>query len=187
MPRRKKTEEIPPKAEEKKKEDSVASRVVLEAEAADKKAVAAKKKVKKEDKEKTKEQPPALQEDTKENEDTKEKQINMDVFVNSVIKQVSYLTKSVTELKEDGVIMKDILKNNSGSLEEKQIMAQFSAKLESLSREIRNELSQFSGVVVPKINQLEREIALLKTYSSRPISTPQPPVIKSKPPQPPRN
>lgn len=185
MPRRKKTEETPPKAKEEKKEDPVASRVVLEAEAADKKAVVtAKKKVKKE---KTNEQSPVLQEDTKENEDSKEKQINMDVFVNSVIKQVSYLTKSVTELKEDGVIMKDILKNNSGSLEEKQIMAQISAKLESLSREIRNELSQFSGVVVPKINQLERELALLKTYSSRPISTPQPPVIKSKPPQPPRN
>lgn len=179
MPRRKKTEEKPKsKAQETEANESIADRVVAEATAADKKA--AKKTVKKN------EAPPPDEEEVK--DDKQEKKINMNDFVNSVIQQVSFLTKTTKELKEENEMMKGLLRCDSTQkvLEEKNVLSQCSAKLESFSREIRNELSQFSNIVIPRINQLERELNSLKINSSRQNPNPMPPVIKSKPPQPPR-
>ena len=186
MPRRKKTEEKS-KAQESETNETIADRVVAEAAAADKKST--KKSTKKNQ---NKEELPPPNEEVKEEDDNtnkkQEKKINMNEFVNSVIQQVSFLTKTTKELKDEGELIKELLKTDSTRkvLEEKNVVAQFSAKLESVSREIRTELSQFSSNVIPRINQLEREVNLLKTNSTRQTSNAMPPVIKTKPPQPPR-
>ena len=188
MPRRKKTEEKT-KAQETETNETIADRVVAEAAAAaavDKKPTTKKSTKKNQNKEET---PPPNQEVKDDNNNEKqEKKLNMNEFVNSVIQQVSFLTKTTKELKDEGELIKEFLKTDSTRkvCEEKNVVAQFSAKLESVSREIRTELSQFSSIVIPRINQLEREVNSLKTNSTRQTSNAMPPVIKSKPPQPPR-